>query len=117
MPIESKNGVLVASGDDIPKVASALGSKVRLRILGIISASGRADMDMLAKEIGKSKANISTQVRILERDGLVKTTYALGRRGVKKYCLSDVREVKLLVLEGAGREKQGLGKKSRRLGR
>jgi len=106
MPIESKNGVLVVSGDDIPKVASALGSKVRLRILGIISASDRADMDMLAREVGKSKANISTQVRILERAGLIRVTYAPGRRGVKKYCLSNIREVRLLVLEGAGREEE-----------
>jgi len=106
MPVESKDGVLVVSGDDVPRVASALGSKVRLKILSIISANGRADMDMLAREIGKSKANISTQVRILERAGLIRVTYAPGRRGVKKYCLSDIREVKLLVLEEGGREEE-----------
>ena len=106
MPVESKNGVLVVSGDDVPRVASALGSRVRLKILGIICASGRADMDMLAREIGKSKANISTQVRILERAGLIRVTYAPSRRGVKKYCLSDVREVRLVVLEEDGREEE-----------
>jgi len=106
MPVESKNGVLVVSGDDVPRVASALGSKVRLRILSIISANGKADMDMLAREVGKSKANVSTQVKILERAGLVRVTYAPGRRGVKKYCLSDVREVRRVILEGAGGESE-----------
>jgi len=38
MPVESKDGVLVMSGDDISRVASALGSRVRMRILSIISA-------------------------------------------------------------------------------
>jgi len=109
MPVESKNGVLVASGDDIPKVASALGSKVRLRILGIISASGKADIDTIAREVGKSKANVSTQVKILERAGLVRVTYAPGRRGVKKYCLSDVKEVRLVILEEGGREEETEG--------
>mgnify|MGYP000041108838 CR=1 FL=1 len=61
MPVGSKNGTLVVSGDDVPRVASALGSKVRLRILGIISAGGKADIDTIAREVGKSKANISTQ--------------------------------------------------------
>ena len=61
---------------------------------------------MLAKEVGKGKANISTQVRILERAALIRVTYAPGRRGVKKYCLSDVREVRLVVLEEGGREEE-----------
>ncbi|MCD6510433.1 MAG: hypothetical protein J7L11_08630 [Thermoprotei archaeon] len=52
--------------------------------MGIICASGRADMDMLAREVDKSKAYVSTQVRILEGAGLVRVTYAPSRRGVKK---------------------------------
>ena len=66
----------------------------------------KANIDTIAREVDKSEANVSTQVKILERGGLVRVTYAPGRRGVKKYCLSDVREVRLIVLEGAGREEE-----------
>jgi len=86
------------SGGDIPKVASALGSKVRLRILSIICTSGRADMDMLAREVGKSKANISTQVRILERAGLIRVGLIsipgeLGARFNPPTCMGKLKRI------------------------
>jgi len=36
-------------------------------------------------------------MRILEKYGLVKTTYKPGKRGVKKVCTSNIREVRLIL--------------------
>jgi len=93
----NEEGVLVVTGDEIAKVASALSSPVRLNILKMVAENTKVDIDALAKKLGKSKANISTQVRILEEAGLIKSTYAPGKRGVKKLCMSNIKEIRLLI--------------------
>jgi len=98
MPIkEEKNGVLFVDGEDVTKVAFALSSPTRLKILELLRAKEFMDIDEISKEVGKSKANISTQIKILEDAGLVKTKYAQGKRGVKKICTSDVKEIVMLI--------------------
>jgi len=107
MPLEYKDGVLIVKGNDIVKVASALSSQVRFGILRLASASGKIDIDTLASKLGKSKANICTQIRVLEDAGLVKVAYSPGRRGVKKYCLNSIKEIRLIILEGGGGKAEG----------
>jgi len=101
MPIEFKEGVVTVTGEDIMKVASALRTQLRLRILYLVNSEGKIDMDQLAKKLSKSKANISNHVQKLEEARLVKVEYAPGKRGIRKYCLSNVREVRIILPKGA----------------
>jgi len=65
------------------KVGRALGSETRARIIEVL-LEGPADLDTIAERIGQSKANVSSQVRILEEVGLVRPIYVPGQRGIKK---------------------------------
>ncbi len=65
------------------KVSRALASDTRARIIEVLQ-SGPADLDTIAERVGQSKANVSSQVRILEDVGIVKPIYMPGQRGIKK---------------------------------
>ncbi len=92
-----KDYVLIVSGNDVIKVASALSSSLRFKILCLVNEKGALDIEQLSKELGKSKADVSTHIRLLERAGLLRTSYISGKRGVKKICNSGVKMVRLLL--------------------
>lgn len=96
--IYTSNNILVAKGEEyVRKVASALSSQTRLKILRYLRSK---DMDVgkVAELIEQSKANASAQIRILEQAKLLTTTYKPGLRGVRKLCKSDIKYV-ILILE------------------
>ena len=80
----------------IAKVSKILSSETRTRILDILS-DGPKDLDTLAKEVGQSKANISSQIRLLESIGIVKATYVPGNRGIKKILEAKVKRIIMKV--------------------
>lgn len=94
--VYEENGVLIVKGEEVVNVASALSSDTRLKILEFLRGR-EADIGQVAEFINQSKANASAQMRILEKYGLVKTTYKPGIRGVKKVCTTDIREVRLIL--------------------
>ncbi len=95
--IYEKDGVLIVKGDEyIQRVASALSSPTRLKILRFLREQ-EADVGQIASLVGQSKANASAQVRRLEEAGLVRTMYRPGQRGVKKICKSTVREIRIIL--------------------
>jgi len=67
----------------IAMVASALSSETRARILDYLR-KGPVDLEELARAVGQSKANISSQIRKLENVSIVRSRYAPGSRGIKK---------------------------------
>ena len=67
----------------VAKVARVLSSETRTKILEVLS-EGPSDLDNIAKTINQSKANVSSQIRMLESIGIVKATYVPGNRGIKK---------------------------------
>ncbi len=93
----SEDGVLLVSGDDIPKVAFALSSPTRFKILKLLKEREFMDIDELSKEVGRSKANISTQIKILEDAKLIETRYTQGKRGVKKLCSTRIKEIRIII--------------------
>jgi len=94
--VYEENGVLIVKGEEVVNVASALSSDTRLKILEFLRGR-EADIGQVAEFINQSKANASAQMRILEKYGLVKTTYKPGIRGVKKVCTTDIKEVRLIL--------------------
>ncbi|RLE56439.1 MAG: ArsR family transcriptional regulator [Candidatus Methanomethylicota archaeon] len=94
--IREEQGVLIVRGKNVVKIASALSSETRIKILEFLKGK-EVDIGQVAELINQSKANASAQMRILEKYGLVKTTYKPGKRGVKKVCTSNIREVRLIL--------------------
>jgi len=80
----------------IAKVSKILASETRTKILEIL-IDGPKDLDTLAKEVGQSKANISSQIRLLESIGIVKATYVPGSRGIKKILEVKINKVIMKV--------------------
>ncbi|MEB3845142.1 MAG: helix-turn-helix domain-containing protein [Desulfurococcales archaeon] len=76
----------------IAMVANALANETRVKILQHI-ASRPADLDELAKVVGQSKANISSQIRKLENVNIVRATYTPGNRGIRKLVELNVDKI------------------------
>jgi len=90
-------GVMYVAGEEfIARVAAALASVTRLRILGLIF-NQEMGIEELAEKLGQSKANISTHVKRLETEDLVKAVYVPGQRGVKKIAKPNVREIRIIL--------------------
>jgi len=92
-----ENDVMYVAGEEfIEKVASALASPTRLRILGLIMRENMG-IEELAEKLRHSKANISTHVKRLEEANLVKPMYVPGQRGIKKIAKPVIREIRILL--------------------
>ena len=96
LEIHEEDGIITVRGKAVVGIASALSSETRIKILEYLKDK-EADIGQIAELINQSKANASAQMRILERYGLVKTTYKPGIRGVKKICTSTVKEIRLIL--------------------
>ncbi|RLF14290.1 MAG: ArsR family transcriptional regulator [Thermoprotei archaeon] len=94
--IRLEKDILVVSGDDIVKVASALTSTTRLRILKLLRRKCMT-LKEIANEIGKSKANTSIQIKQLEELKLVDTRYVQSEKGLRKVCISPVKEIRFIL--------------------
>lgn len=95
--IYARNRTLYVIGPrHIAKVAKVLASETRTKILEVL-AEGETDLDSLAKKIGQSKANISSQIRLLESIGVVRASYVPGNRGIKKMLELNVDVILMKV--------------------
>uniref|UniRef100_A0A7C5UX96 ArsR family transcriptional regulator n=1 Tax=Ignisphaera aggregans TaxID=334771 RepID=A0A7C5UX96_9CREN len=86
----------VAGEEFIEKVASALASITRLRILGLAFKEDMGIED-LASKLNQSKANISTHVKRLEEANVARPVYIPGQRGVKKITKPTIKEIRILL--------------------
>ncbi len=78
--------------DNINKVAKALSSKTRVKILKMTSEKD-IDVSRIAGMLNQTEANISAQVKILEQAGLLVSRYEPGMHGVRKICSTRVDTV------------------------
>ena len=85
----------VVSGEDSLRVAEALNATT-LRMLRLLWKEP-LDVSTIAKKLGFSEAYISEQVKVLDELGLLKITYAKGKRGIRKICSPAVEQVTLIV--------------------
>ncbi|MHA1425874.1 MAG: ArsR/SmtB family transcription factor [Candidatus Helarchaeota archaeon] len=63
---------------------NALQSETRRKILALIATTRDLTITKIASLLSQTEANISTQVQILERAGLITIHYAAGRHGISK---------------------------------
>ncbi|MHA1506180.1 MAG: ArsR/SmtB family transcription factor [Candidatus Asgardarchaeia archaeon] len=78
-------------------MAKALSSSTRVNILRLLSKENY-DVSTIAKKLRQTEANISAQIKILEKVGLVKSYYEPGDHGVRKICTLKVRKIILNIL-------------------
>jgi len=78
--------------DNINKVAKALSSKTRVKILKMTSEKD-IDVSRIAGMLNQTEANLSAQVKILEQAGLLVSRYEPGMHGVRKICSTKVDTV------------------------
>ncbi len=93
-----KNHNLIAIGSDkqIEKVAKALSSATRRRILYRIQSSKEGlDVSDIAKILEMTEANISAQVKKLQEADLIYCEYCSGQHGVRK--ISKLKFEKVVI--------------------
>jgi len=73
-------------------VAKALASATRWHILKLLKVQ-KLDVSQIAEKLGQTEANISAQVKILEKANLIKSNYEPGIHGVKKVCMPAVEKL------------------------
>ena len=83
---------LVVSDANVSVVAKALSSETRWKILKLLRVQ-KLDVSQIADKLGQTEANISAQVKILEKANLLSSNYEPGAHGVKKVCSPAVEKL------------------------
>lgn len=78
------------------KVVEALASEACFKILQLLSEE-KLDVSTMARRLEFSEAHISEAVRRLEKSGLIKVSYAPGKRGIRKICELAVTKIIILI--------------------
>lgn len=83
---------LIVSDLDVSVIAKALASETRWQILKLLKVQ-KLDISQIAENLGQTEANISAQVKILEKANLIISKYEPGAHGVKKLCAPAVEKL------------------------
>jgi predicted transcriptional regulator len=76
-------------GEEVSKLGKALSSQTRWEIMKLLHKKA-TDVSRIAEALNQTEANISAQIKILEKAGLVKARYEPGAHGVRKICEAAV---------------------------
>lgn len=81
---------------EILKISKALATPTRYNILKLLG-EGEKDISEIAQRLGLTEANISAQVKHLEKVHLLESRYEPGSHGVRKICAAryDAINIKL----------------------
>ena len=80
---EIEQNLMITDDNEIEIVAKALSSETRRNILRLIRTQ-EIDVSKIAEHLGMTEANISAQIKRLEKAGLISCFYTPGQHGVKK---------------------------------
>lgn len=87
----------IKDDDKIEEVAKALSSSTRREILRLLreqSIKGeQIDVSSMAEILNMTEANISAQIKRLEKAGLIRCFYIPGRHGVKKISQNKYNKI------------------------
>ena len=83
---------VIVSGDKVEGIAAALKSETRRHIIRILRKEA-LDVSRLAARLKQTEANISAQIQLLQKVGIVKSRYEPGGHGVRKICEVDIDRV------------------------
>lgn len=78
--------------EDVLVVTKALSTPTRYKILKLLASEER-DISEIAERLELTEANISAQVKHLEKANLVSSRYEPGEHGVRKLCRTSVNSV------------------------
>jgi predicted transcriptional regulator len=80
-------------------VTKAIASNTRYRILDLLTRE-ELDISRLAERLNQTEANVSAQVKQLEKAKLVESRYEPGDHGVRKLCKTSVKKVTIEIFPG-----------------
>jgi predicted transcriptional regulator len=83
-PVGSRTLELDLEDQQTLLIFKALSSKTRWNLLKILAL--KLDVCETAKKLNQTEANISAQMKILEKAHLIVPKFEVGRHGVKKVC-------------------------------
>jgi len=86
--------IKITSDDQIEKIVKALSSQTRRKILRQIQIVPM-DVSNIASSLDMTEANISAQIKKLEKAGLITCDYRSGQHGVRK--ISKLKYHKLII--------------------
>ncbi|MHA1377304.1 MAG: ArsR/SmtB family transcription factor [Candidatus Helarchaeota archaeon] len=81
-----KSTEIEISNGEVTKVFKALASETRWKILKLLTNGQDLDVSRIAEALKQTEANISAQIKILEKAGLITSHYEPGEHGVRKVC-------------------------------
>ena len=84
-PVDSQTLVLALDEESLKGIAKAISSPTRLTILKLLNEKPM-DVSELAKQLHQTEANISAQIKILDKANLITCRYEPGDHGVRKIC-------------------------------
>ena len=87
---------IIKDADDVARVARAIASKTRWRILKLLFDK-KMDVSRIAESLKQTEANVSAQVKILENAGLLESHYEPGIHGVRKVCEPSVEKLIFII--------------------
>jgi len=83
-------------GVNVQVIGKALSSKTRWAILKLVSEK-EMDVSRIAENLGQTEANISAQIKILEKAGLISSHYEPGEHGVRKICKPACKKLTIQI--------------------
>ncbi|MCY3411329.1 MAG: helix-turn-helix domain-containing protein [Candidatus Heimdallarchaeota archaeon] len=83
--------LVLSKGDEgrIIEITKAISSATRFKIISLLQVE-EMDISTLAEKLEQTEANVSAQVKQLERAKLVESRYTPGEHGVRKICKTAV---------------------------
>jgi DNA-binding transcriptional ArsR family regulator len=96
---EKKMSEIVLTDNDreqIIQITKAIASETRYSIVKLL-AQQEHDISRLAEALGQTEANISAQVKQLEKAKLIESRYEPGNHGVRKICRTTIKKVTIMI--------------------
>ena len=88
--------IKINTDEQIEQIVKALSSQTRRNILRHIQTEiDGLDVSRIASKLGMTEANISAQIKKLEKAGLIKCDYSSGQHGIRK--ISTLKYDKLTI--------------------
>ena len=91
---KGEGSIVIESDHQIEEIVKALASSTRRKILSQIQDEP-ADVSKIAASLDMTEANISAQIKKLEKAGLIDCNYSSGQHGVRK--ISSLKYNKLII--------------------
>lgn len=92
--VQSSVMALKLGTKQLRNIAKALSSQTRQKILQILNQKPM-DVSRIAQILKQTEANVSAQIAILQKNGLVSCEYQSGLHGVRKVCSVAIKDISI----------------------